>query len=153
MGMKELEQAIVQQRVISVDTMIFIYFLDRNPRYFEMSELILKSIESGTVQGVISILAIAELLTTPAKANDTQTAHQLEMYLRNFPNLQIKDVDINVARTAAQIRANSGLKMPDAIQIATAIVAGADAIIGNDKQWRNKFMQPQLLLLDSFLES
>jgi len=51
---------------------------------------------------------------------------------------------------AATVRATTGLKMPDAIQVATAIVTGAGAIISNDKQWRSKVTQPALILLDDY---
>ncbi|MCL4862373.1 MAG: hypothetical protein KJZ93_23355 [Caldilineaceae bacterium] len=49
------------------------------------------------------------------------------------------------------MRAQTGLKLPDALQIATGLQAGAQAILGNDMGWRNKTDPLQLLLLDDFL--
>ena len=58
---------------------------------------------------------------------------------------------IDLARQAARVRAGSRLKMPDAIQIATAQKSGADVILGNDKRWRNRTGDLPMLMLDDYL--
>jgi len=50
----------------------------------------------------------------------------------NFPNLMVVDIDRNIARQAAQLRAKYGIKTPDAIQVAACITTGAELFICND---------------------
>jgi predicted nucleic acid-binding protein len=44
-------------------------------------------------------------------------------------------VDDEVAREAARIRATSGVGMPEALLVASALAAGATVIVTNDGRW------------------
>jgi predicted nucleic acid-binding protein len=132
--------------------MVFIYLLEAHPRYAGLASAMLEMVEQGTVAGLTSTLTMAELLTAPAQAGDDTALRDYELYLTNFPHLTILPLTIAIARRAARVRAKTKLKMPDAIQIATAMGAGADIIIGNDKRWRSRTGGLPLLLLDDFLE-
>jgi predicted nucleic acid-binding protein len=92
-------------------------------------------------------------LTAPAQAGDDRALRDHELYLTNFPNLSIVPLSVDLARQAARVRASTRLKMPDSIQIATALEAGADVVVGNDKRWRNRTGGLPLLLLDDFLDA
>jgi predicted nucleic acid-binding protein len=151
MGVNELRQALATDRVIAIDTSIVIYLLDNHPRYADLASVVMTAIEQGQVQAVTSMITLAEVLTAPAKAGNVQALQDYELYLTNFPNLSIRPPDTATARQAALVRAETGLKLPDALQIATALQVGAQAIVGNDKGWRNKTGPLQLLLLDDFL--
>jgi len=45
-------------------------------------------------------------------------------------------VTYDIAREAARIRALAGLRTPDALIIATAVVTTADILVTNDRSWR-----------------
>jgi predicted nucleic acid-binding protein len=150
-GVAEFSQALTSHRLVSIDTMLFIYLLDEHPHYVEFATALFSAIEQGQVHGVTSMLTLAEILTAPAQKANVQAMRDYELYLTNFPNLEIVPLQVEVARATATVRATTRLKLPDALQIATALVAGADAIISNDKQWRNRFPHPALLLIDDFL--
>jgi len=131
--------------------MVFIYLLEQNSKYIDLAALVLGAIESGKVKGVTSTITIAEILTAPAQISDTQAMLDYELFLTNFPNLTIYTLDESMARLIAKIRASTRLKLPDAIQIATAIHADADVIVSNDKKWKNRFTTPKLFLLEEYL--
>jgi predicted nucleic acid-binding protein len=57
-------------------------------------------------------------------------------------------VDIPIARKAAELRAKENLRTPDVIQIATAIVAGAQAFVTNDARLKNVQDIPILIVSD-----
>jgi predicted nucleic acid-binding protein len=151
MGVAEFRQALSAHGLVAIDTMIFLYLLDEHPRYVDCAMTLFEAIEQGQLRGVTSTLTLAELLTAPAQQANLQALRDYELYLTNFPNLQLAPFEAEVARATATVRATTRLRLPDALQIATAQVAGAHAIIGNDHQWRNKFREPALLLLDDFL--
>ncbi|TCL62078.1 PIN domain-containing protein [Hydrogenispora ethanolica] len=72
------------------------------------------------------------------------------MLLKRFPNLTLVEVGDRVAELSAKIRAEYGLKVPDAIFVATGILNQADFFVTNDKQLKivNK---PKVLILEDIL--
>ena len=153
MGVAEFFAQLDECRTIYLDTMVFIYLLEEHPRYSDLAVAVMELIEQGASIGFTSTITVAELLTAPAQANDDQALRDYELYLTNFPNLSIIPLSIDLARRAARVRAATKLKMPDSIQIATAIDSGADVVIGNDKRWRNRTSDLPFLMLNDFLES
>ncbi len=73
---------------------------------------------------VLSTITAAELLVRPFRAGETALA-TVEGFLRFFTSMQLAEVTYPIARTAAGMRAVTGLALPDAIVIATAIEHGA----------------------------
>ena len=151
MGVATLRQQLADCRSVYLDTMVFIYLLEAHPRYADLASATLEMVEQGAIIGLTSTLTIAELLTAPAQAGDDTALRDYELYLTNFPHLTILPLTIATARRSARVRAKTKLKMPDAIQIATAIGSGADVIVGNDKRWRGRTGSLPLLLLDDYL--
>jgi predicted nucleic acid-binding protein len=47
--------------------------------------------------------------------------------------LSLQNIDLNIAETAAQLRAQYNLKTPDAFQLATAIEGKCTAFLTNDR--------------------
>lgn len=151
MGIVELRTTVVRHESVFIDTMIFSYLLMEHPTYVDLAGTVLKLIEQGEVGGVISMITVAEILTPPAIKGDEQVARLYELYLRNFPNLTILPVDFDIARATAKIRGQTRLRTPDALQIATAQIAGVGAIITNDKQWLDKSETVEVIILDNYL--
>jgi len=52
---------------------------------------------------------------------------------RTFPHLSVLPVTDEIAERAAILRASYGLKTPDAIQLATALISASDAFLTNDE--------------------
>jgi predicted nucleic acid-binding protein len=96
---------------------------------------VLAAVESGQVAGLTTTVTLAELLTVPARAEDRRALLDYELYLTRFPNLRLVPLDAALARETALVRAATGLRMPDAVQVAAARLAGADAIVTNDRRW------------------
>lgn len=46
----------------------------------------------------------------------------------------------------------AGLPTPDAIQVAAARLAGAGALVTNDRRWARQVTQPALILLDDYVD-
>jgi predicted nucleic acid-binding protein len=57
--------------------------------------------------------------------------------LLNKPKILSYLVDATIAHRAAELRARSSLRTPDAIQIATAVSVGAQAFITNAARLKN----------------
>jgi predicted nucleic acid-binding protein len=150
MGVESLKRRLGDYRLVFLDTMVFVYLLERNSTYVALAEAVLESVEAGRLEGLTSALTLAEVLTGPAQTKDAEAMRDYELYLTYFPHLKILGVEPEHASIIAQVRAATGLRTPDAIQLALATVAGVDAIIGNDKAWTGKTGTIDYLMLNSF---
>lgn len=117
----------------ALDTVALIYFLERHPIHHDTAKRILKRIEDGEIAGVVSSLVFAELLVPAYRADDNSRAESVLRLLRSFPNLRILDITPEISAAAARQRARYGLRTPDAIHAATALAAGADVLVTNDR--------------------
>ena len=142
-----LAQFLRRHRVIAADTMVFIYHLQEHPRYVPATQVILNAWETGSRQGVTSIISLAEVLVKPLRDGNEVAAEDYRRLLTTFPNLRLDDVNRNIAETAARLRAIHGQPMPDMIQIATAIVAGATGFVSNDPAFK-RIKDVEVLMLD-----
>jgi predicted nucleic acid-binding protein len=101
-------------------------------------------------KAVISTIALMELTVHPWRQSRFDVAQQYEAALIHFPNLHIADVTRQVARRAAQLRAEFNLKPADALQVSTALVYKATAFVTNDKQLRRVNQLLAVIVLEDF---
>ena len=150
--MDELSKRLAKAKVIGLDTPIFIYFLENNERYGPLAQLTINGIEKGKWQGVTSTITLMEITVRPWQLGRESAAREYEAILVHFPNLSIVDVDRNVARAAAQLRAKYNVSPPDALQVAASLSYGAKAFLTNDKRLARLQELIDILVLDDFVE-
>ena len=150
--MDEFSKRLARAKVIGLDTSIFIYFLENNARYGPLAQLTINGIEKGKWQGVTSTITLMEITVRPWQLGRESAAREYEAVLVHFPNLSVVDVDRNVARAAAQLRAKYNVSPPDALQIAASLSFGAKAFLTNDKRPSKLQELIDVLVLDDFLE-
>ena len=81
---------------------------------------------------VLSTLAIAEVLVGRYRQDTEDEVDEFREALAGIPGGRVVAASMDIAAQAAAIRAATGLKLPDAIHLATAIVSGAAAFLTND---------------------
>ena len=119
-------------RRVTIDSMVFIYAFENHPIYVPLVRPILEALEKGEMEAVTSTLTLAECLVQPYKKKDAILAAQYRVLFHNFPNLFIYPLTEDTADKAAFLRAQYHLKIPDAIQLATAFAAGSRSFLTND---------------------
>lgn len=152
MGVTALRTRLAGVRTVLLDTMVFAYHLADHHDYSSLTAAVLAAVESGALTGLATTVTLAELLTQPARAGDRRAMQEYELFLTHFPHLRLVPVDADLARETALVRAETGLRMPDAIQVAAGRLHRADAIVTNDLRWRGCVARPDLILLDDYLE-
>lgn len=120
--------------VIGLDTQIFIYVFEQNPKYHNFCLSILKKIQRGEVQGVFSSIGLIELLTGPYSNQRLELARTYSQYLDQLKNFAIVYDNPSIVRKSVELRAKYNLATPDAIHLATAIFLEADYFLTNDKK-------------------
>ena len=68
--------------------------------------------------------------------------------LLSHRNVRVINASREIARAASVIRADLNLDLPDAIIVATAIISGCDALIGNDKTCARRVTEIPYIYLD-----
>ena len=126
-------RALDQHRLVGLDTMVFVYAFERHAEFGPACEAILRSIEAGEVEAVMSSLVLGELLVRPFRENRPDVVHRYLDTLGRLPHLEQVPADGPICQRAAQLRGQApALRLPDAVHIATAISRGATALISSD---------------------
>jgi predicted nucleic acid-binding protein len=95
-------------------------------------------------------LTLLEILVQPYRKKLDALVLKFFALLSTYPNLEWIDLDVDIADTAARLRADHRLKTPDAIQAATAICSGATGFLCNDAVFK-RVKGFDCLLLDDCL--
>jgi predicted nucleic acid-binding protein len=119
---------------IGVDTAIFIYFMEENPRFLPLVEPLFEEVADGRRELVTSALTLLEVLVVPYRAQNAGLAERYEELLTGSRGIAVMDLSRDQLRTAAQLRAATGVKTPDALQLAAALSTGCVAFVTNDRR-------------------
>jgi len=139
-----------RHRSIYLDTSAFIYFVERHPRYFPVCEELFRAIEAGRTKTSTSTLTLLDILMQPYRQKKDDLVLKFYALLTTYPHLTWVPMDLNVADQAAKLRAEHGLKTPDAIHAASAISCGATASVCNDRAFGKVTAGESLILNDLF---
>lgn len=120
--------------VVTIDSAPIIYYLEDHPLYAERFAPVFDAITQGRVQAVISSITLSEVLSGPLTSGKEVIAAQYREVLCRSAGWQMYAVDEEIAVTAARVRVHHKLRLPDAIQIATAIVTRSYALVTHDSR-------------------
>lgn len=118
---------------VVVDTAPIIYLLEENPTFLASYLPLFEAIEAGRFHGVVSTITLAEVLGGPLKSGDEILADRYYQALTASSHWRVQEVNAPLSFMAARIRERYGLKLPDAIQVATTIYTNASALVTHDR--------------------
>ena len=118
----------------AIDTSLFIYFMEEDRRFLPLIEPLFVEADAGARELVTSALTLLEVLVVPYRAGDRSLADRYEQLLTRSRGMRVFDLSRNQLRYAAQLRAATGVKTPDALQLAAAIASGCSAFVTNDRR-------------------
>jgi predicted nucleic acid-binding protein len=85
---------------------------------------------TGAVAGIGSVLLVPEVLTKPLRDGATD---ELDALAALLSRLELRPLDAATARLATALGASYGLRAADAVHLATAVQAGADRFLTNNR--------------------
>lgn len=127
----------VGQRVY-LDTNVFVYAVEGYPQFAQEIRALFRAIDECQVHAVTSELTLAEVLVKPLADKNAELCRLYETTLWTSRGLSVLPVTRAILRDAAQLRASTGVRLPDAIHLATATVAGCDSFLTNDQQLQSR---------------
>ena len=125
---------------ILIDTNIFINVKNKEAPYYTYSKALLDEIDEGILKGIISTVVVAEICSAYHTSRELKEKHEFLTHILTSPNYKIVDVTVKIADEAGHIRAKTGLKLPDALIIASGLKEKADCIITHDNLLRKANM-------------
>jgi predicted nucleic acid-binding protein len=146
----EIRKLLARHRRVALDTCVFIYQMERNPRYFDVADAVFEWMELPESSAVTSTLALTEILVQPYRNADLPQAEAFYSLLTTIPSLEWVAPSLQIANSAAALRASYRLQTPDALLAATAIFCNASAFITNDPIFA-RIPDFETLILDQLL--
>jgi predicted nucleic acid-binding protein len=108
--------------------------------------------EENDREVVLSVVTEAEIMVRPLRENDAGKLARIQA-TTDAPNVSMIATNRQIAREAAAIRAAIDIKLPDAIIVATAVISGCDALIGNDKTCARRVTEIPYVYLDEIVKA
>ncbi len=128
-----LSEELSRLRSFFIDTSIAIYLLEGHPQFAPLAEQVVEVYQSGSVPGFTSVVTLTEAITKPAAQRDEALIQRCLEFLEEDPTLTLLAITPRVAERAGRLRGKyPKLRTADAMQLAAAILAGAEAFVTND---------------------
>lgn len=124
-------------KTIALDTAPLIFSIERRQPYVDVLRPLFQAVAKGDIRMVTSTVTLLEVLVHPLKQGNEDLAHQYNDILLSSPYIFTVPVTPATAQIAAELRATTNLKTPDAIHLATAINQHAAVFLTNDRDFGN----------------
>ena len=121
---------------ILIDSAPIIYYLEDHAEFGPRFAGIFERAEAGDYELVISTVSLAEVLTGPLRLGDERLADEYREALTAPPTWLVADLTPEIAHRAARIRGQSRLRLPDAVQVATAFETSCACLVTHDRDFR-----------------
>ena len=118
--------------LVLVDSAPIIYTLEAHGKFAARFAPLFQRHADGEIVLAVTTVTVAEVLTGPLKAGEEALAKRYRAVLEAW---QVVDFTCDIAESAARLRGKYGLKLPDAIQAASALAINADALVTHDRDF------------------
>lgn len=132
-----------------IDSMCFIYHFEANTNYGELVKELFGKLQEKKLSAVTSVLTLAEILSFENLQKNRILFEEEKSKLHSTPNLNIIPVDEKIAEATSILKYKYSLTLPDAIQLATAVITGQKAFISNDNRLK-RVKEIKVIILDDF---
>ncbi|MFQ6134170.1 MAG: type II toxin-antitoxin system VapC family toxin [Armatimonadota bacterium] len=152
MSLRDLDAFFSRHALVGLDTMVFVYQAQRLAPYDRVCARIFDALARSPGMGCTSTISLAEVLVKPMQAGRLDLAHRYRTLMAHSAILTMLPVTESVAERAALLRAQHGLRLADALQLAATALAGATGFVTNDAIFR-RIQTPEILMLDDMVGS
>ena len=135
---------------VYLDSNIFIYALEGFSLYKALLTSFFEGVERGEFSIVTSELALAECLVKPCKDKNQDLIALYISVIQSRNILTVLPVSKDILIQSAQLRADIGGALPDAIHVASAVAEGCDIFLTNDKAIKKANALDFLILSDLY---
>jgi predicted nucleic acid-binding protein len=148
----KLEAILTGVSKLGIDTAPVIYFVEAHPHYDALVIEVFQSIADNKLVAVTSVITMTEVLIQPLRENQLDLEQQYRDLLTRSANFEMIFIDDVIAERAADLRARYNLRTPDALQLATALIAGCEAFLTNDLALK-RVTEMQIIVLEELVSA
>ncbi|MCW4048212.1 MAG: PIN domain-containing protein [Candidatus Bathyarchaeota archaeon] len=138
---------------VVLDTNVFLNVINKEEPFFASSSRLLDLIDEGELNAVVSTVTLAELSTGYYMTGDEKGWKEFLIHLVSSENYIIVDLDVAIANKAGKLRAETGLKLPDSIIIASGLKEKAEFLVTQDMEFSKASSVLRSLTSMEFMES
>jgi predicted nucleic acid-binding protein len=120
---------------VYLDANTVIYAIEGYAKYSNLQAGLLIPLDAGVFTGITSEITLVETIVGPRKTGDTLTESDYRAFLTPSANLQIEPITLPILEKVIELRAQHGLKIPDAIHLATGMLARCTVYVTRDASW------------------
>ena len=121
-----------EHALLLIDSAPIIYFLESHPTGGPRFKPVFEAHAAARVRFAVTTVTVAEVLAGPLQTGDEALARRYRAILESW---QCIDLDVGIAESAARLRASLRLKLPDAVQAASALAVNAAALVTHDRDF------------------
>src|SRR5215467_4336402 len=118
--------------LVLVDSAPIIYFLEGHAKFGPRFKPLFEAHAIGRLRFAVTTITIAEVLTGPLQASDDALARRYRAILESWQPIPL---DLDIAESAARLRASLRLRLADALQAASALAINAAALATHDRDF------------------
>ena len=118
--------------LVLVDSAPVIYFLEGHPKFGPRFKPLFEAHGIGRLRFAVTTITIAEVLGGPLQAGDDALARRYRAILESWQPIAL---DVDIAESAARLRASLRLKLADAVQAVSALAINAAALVTHDRDF------------------
>jgi predicted nucleic acid-binding protein len=119
---------------VGVDAAVFIYFIEAAPAWLPTIAPLFRAADAGDRELVTSAVTLLEVLAVPYRAGNAALAARYEALLTRSRGVTLVDLTRDQLRRAAHLRAVTGGRTPDALQLTAPLDAGCSAFVTRDRR-------------------
>ena len=125
-------EGLPENPLLLIDSAPIIYVLEDHREFADVFRPVFEAHAQHLARFAVTTVTLAEVLTGPLADRNEVLAERYRSTLRSW---FVVDLDAEIAESAARLRATSKLKLADAVQAASALAIGADALITHDRDF------------------
>lgn len=136
---------------VYVDANVVIYSVEKVEPYYTALQPLWAAAQASSISLISSELLLLETLVKPLQQADRVSEAGYRALLLASNELRLMPITMPILDSAARLRATTGLRTPDAIHAATALLAGCVLFATNDTGFTRVAGLPVVILRDVVL--
>jgi len=120
-----------ERALVLLDSAPIIYILEGHPRFGRFRPLF-EAHGTGRLRFAVTTIAVAEVLTGPLQNGEEALARRYRAILESW---QLIELNVDIAESAARLRAAVRLRLADAVHAASALAVNAAALVTHDRDF------------------
>jgi predicted nucleic acid-binding protein len=121
-----------EEALLIVDSPPVIYILEDHPQFGPRFAPLFAAHAAGRLHFAVTTITVAEVLVGPLRAGDDALAQRYRAILESWRPVALS---VDIAASAAQLRASLRLGLADAVQAANALAINAAALATHDRDF------------------